>query len=108
MLEDYRSCKDVVHRYVKKSLYLTDMQVQRKNPVSACDSNKVSNKLRCNRNPRFRLSVLPCRSIRCLLTGLENVCMTKMSLPRTFSCNCTIISPSLKAPTEALPKGICR
>src|ERR1700676_4148726 len=47
-------------------------------------------------------------SISVSLAGGQVGCRRNTSLPRTFSINSTLISPSLNLPTKARPSGVCR
>ena len=57
---------------------------------------------------RARASMQISSSIRLSLVGVQVDCSTKQSLPRTFSINSIITSPSEKRPTLMLPRGMFR
>src|SRR5258708_2707280 len=57
---------------------------------------------------RFSASTMIISSIRLSFVGAQVDCRTKTSLPRTFSWISTMISPSEKRLTIALPRGIPR
>ena len=57
---------------------------------------------------RLKASSMSRSSIKLLLPGAEVDCRTNTSAPRTFSLISTLLSPSLKVSTVALPNGTLR